>query len=110
MRCSDVPMPSGHTMSRLDVRRAEPDRLAGVPLCESSSGSRNGRAVSGEAGATERSVTGSPYRPSCCPLRDVWSTVPRMDDLFGPYRHTRARVTTLLLDATADACARRVPA
>jgi hypothetical protein len=33
-----------------------------------------------------------------------------MDDLFGPYRRTRARVTTLLLDATPDALARRVPA
>ena len=33
-----------------------------------------------------------------------------MDDLFGPYQRTRARVCTLLLDATPDALARTVPA
>ncbi len=105
-----MPMPSGHTMSRLDVRRAEPSRRAGVPLCESSSGSGNGRADSREAGATERSVTGSPYRTFRFPLPDVCGTVPRMDDLFEPYQRTRARVSTLFLDATPEALARTVPA
>jgi Mycothiol maleylpyruvate isomerase N-terminal domain len=33
-----------------------------------------------------------------------------MDDLMEPYRRTRARVSTLLLDATPDALARTVPA
>jgi uncharacterized protein (TIGR03083 family) len=33
-----------------------------------------------------------------------------MDDLFGPYQTTRARVSTLLLDATPDALSRTVPA
>jgi hypothetical protein len=33
-----------------------------------------------------------------------------MDDLFGPYQRTRARVTTLFLDATPDALTRTVPA
>jgi hypothetical protein len=33
-----------------------------------------------------------------------------MDDLFGPYQRTRARVCTLLLDATPDDLARTVPA
>jgi uncharacterized protein (TIGR03083 family) len=33
-----------------------------------------------------------------------------MDDLFGPYQRTRARVSTLLLDADADDLARTVPA
>jgi hypothetical protein len=33
-----------------------------------------------------------------------------MDDLMEPYRRTRARVTTLFLDATPDALARTVPA
>ena len=92
------------------MRRAEPSRRAGVPDCESSSGSGNGRADSGETGATEMSVTGSPYRTLRFRLPGVRSTVPRMDDLFGPYRRTRARVSTLFLDATPDALARTVPA
>jgi hypothetical protein len=33
-----------------------------------------------------------------------------MDDLFGPYQRTRARVSTLFLDATPDALTRTVPA
>ncbi len=33
-----------------------------------------------------------------------------MDDLFGPYQQTRARVSTLFLDATPDALTRTVPA
>ena len=33
-----------------------------------------------------------------------------MDDLFGPYQATRARVTTLFLDAPPDALVRTVPA
>src|SRR6476659_5967675 len=104
-RCSDVPMPAGHTMSRLDVRRADPGRRAGVPLCESSSGSGSGRGA-----ATEVSVTGSPYRSCRERLPARRDTVPRMDDLFGPYQRTRARVSTLLLDATPDALTRTVPA
>ena len=92
------------------MRRAEASRRAGVPLCESSSGSGNGRAVSREAGAAERSVTGSPYRTVRFRLPGVRSTVPRMDDLFEPYQRTRTRVSTLFLDATPAALARTVPA
>ena len=33
-----------------------------------------------------------------------------MDDLFGPYQRTRARVSTLFLDATPAALTRPVPA
>src|SRR5881227_3724599 len=93
-RLSAVPTPPGHTMSMLDVRRAEPGRRAGVPDCESSSGSGSGR-----GGATYVSVTASLYRAPRCRLPARRVTVPAMDDLFGPYQRTRDRVCTLLLDA-----------
>jgi uncharacterized protein (TIGR03083 family) len=92
-------------MSMLDVRRTDPGRRVGVPDCESSSGSGSGRAR-----AAGVSVTGSPYRTPRERLPDSRGTVPPMDDLFGPYQRTRARVCTLLLDATPDALARTVPA
>lgn len=89
----------------LDVRRNDPGRRAGVPVCESSSGAGRGR-----DGATEVSVTGSLYRVGCSRLPVADGTLRRMDDLFGPYERTRARVCTLLLDATPAELARTVPA
>ena len=64
--------PSGHAMSIDVVRRTEPGRRTGVPLCESSSGSGNGRI--GSPGLGHRSA----YRAQLLfRLPDGRGTVPR---------------------------------
>ena len=106
-----MPMPSGHTMSRLDVRR-EPNRVVARAFRSASR-----RAVR----ATDEPIPGKrvprrgrspdhPTEPSAVRLPGGCSTVPRMDDLFEPYQRTRARVSALFLDATPDALTRTVPA